>query len=234
MIKISLGKEIFTMENTAEPSEDLMVPSKIVDLTKGSTISIENRNKILNEYNLASLKLETTSNINPFCKEETVSVTVDISKKGYLFSTGWISPLWFLAHRKTVCCIKKENILLAQFELVFRNYSIEEYVDNPTLIASNFGNSIYWSVQENVVYMDIMYTRNIKFDEYCIEESRRIQRILLPPLQPKQPEPQQQPKPKPKDEILPSRCACDIDYWDTLFNLPSEEQAYYGWERDPQ
>lgn len=233
MIKISLGKEIVTLENTVEPSEDLMVPSSIVDLTEGSTIPIKNRGKIRTEYALASLKLETTSNINPLCKEEAVSVTIDIGQKGYLFSTGWISPLWFLAHRKTACCIKKGDILLAQFELVFGNYSIEEYIDNPTLIASKLGNSIYWSVQKNVICMDIMYTRNTEFEKYCISESRRIQRILLPPPQPKQPEPQQS-KPKPKDEILPSRCACDIDYWDHKFNLPAEDQAYYGWERDPQ
>ena len=235
MIKIKLGKEIVTIENTAEPTEDLMVPSSIVDLRNDIAIPIPRRSRIKTEYNMSNLSLETTSNINPFDEVDQCTLVIDTDQKGY-HSTGWISPLWFLAHKKTVCCLKKGDNILAQFELVFNSCSIGHFVDNPTMVAASLGNSIIWSVQRNTVSMDIIYTRNSKFEKYCQSESIRIQKMLLPPPKPKQPEPRQQPKPKPKiDEILPPHhCTCDIDYWDRLNSMTSEERSYYGWEHDPQ
>lgn len=233
MIKINLCKSGAIIENVAtEPPEEW----NLVDCRKAATaIPIKSRDKIRTEYDLKNLNLDTTSNINPFCKEEIVYVTIDISKSDYI-STGWISPLWFLAHKRTICHIKKGSTLLVQFELVFNSYSIEQYMDNPTLVASNLGNSIRCCVEKKYIEMEILYARKPKFEEYCIAESRQLQNILIPlPKCRPEPEPKPQPKPKIESGIPQHCCACgDIDYWDTLFNLPSEEQAYYGWEHDPQ
>lgn len=234
MIKISLKNGVVTIENVKQSDKLLMLPSSIVDLRNDIAIPIPRRSKIKPEYNMSNLSLETTSNINPFDEVDQCTLVIDTDQKGY-HSTGWISPLWFLAHKKTVCCLKKGDNILAQFELAFNSYSIGHFVDNPTMVAASLGNSIIWSVQRNTISMDIIYTKNSKFEKYCQSESIRIQRMLLPPPRPKQPEPQQsKPKPKQIDEILPSRCTCDIDYWDRLDSMSSEERSYYGWERDPQ
>ncbi len=235
MIRINLCKSGAIIENVAAgPPEDW----NLIDCRKAATaIPMKSRDKIRTEYDLESLTLDTTSNINPFCKEEIVYVTIDISKRDYIW-TGWISPLWFLTHKRTICCIQKKGTLLVQFELVFNSYSIEQYMDNPTLVASNLGNCIRCCVEKSIIEMEILYARKPKFEEYCIAESRQLQNILIPLPKPKsEPKPKPEPKPpKQTESEIPQHCCTDIDidYWDTLFNLPSEEQAYYGWEHDPQ
>ena len=162
-------------------------------------------------------------------------------------ATGLIDPFWTLFVKRIKFKFEHFNQYI-ELPLIESGITLQQVMSDPIAMSKKIGNRIIIATdRKGKAVIKTIYDDCKKFEEYLEQEAKILEEFLSSPPKKKktttvqmtttpvtQSKPQQQPKPKQSDEIHHYACNIDIDYWDTIFNLPSEEQAYYGWEHDPQ